>query len=999
MRLPTKRDYSSRSMASAMRNPVLEQQRDKYVGYQQSFTPMPTNYDDVGTAQARAAVAQGEAGIALAEVGLSVVKAADSAHQIQNKSRLLAKKAEMASWLGGYVADASMRDLALQTGKGKYGYETERANFDKEFRRFEEDLNARYGITDPFIAEEWRAARMGMMDEFGTQLDYLIDGAKDQRAVADAGSALEKVMDHASLDKWAKEVGVFVFAPDKLNDIMDLKTQEIEINSALVTVRDNPASNSNNFLYGEIDTILEREQLKPETREQMIKILQAKMKENEDEARFRILNATNSGEIWEAWLDESGKNNLAASFEVQVRERISQMESKSYISEINRYGEEGNLAMVADEVLYSSQNPDINLNDRANIQAAQQRVVMSAIQNDIRKLMVGESLTSTYLDVDGNVAEAYQGSKVAVRIAEINEEIYASEEGARKYGLSWGNPEFDENAQKFLGALDRIAQANSQRLMNSRAMQDQISEDERYIRTMASDPRQMQLTDWTNYTGDQATTHVNDIYERWLDDQGIRVSEMNFSEMEAYNDYATWFTSLSGYAPTGHVANLTQILMNPGTHKDEEVFQAMAGLTDIWTANPEVLNQKGIEGEGFEQAFEAAWYMKHSGQGVLGLNEFLNSRRTSQLNPEEAKRKVDVAKDGMKEGGDFDNAYAQMQEGNKWMPEVVSDQMRGDIERILETIAPTSHDHRWAYRKAISRAMSMYGVEQRLTVTAPGETEMKSQWVYQSIYRFHNDGAGADRTSQLAGESGFSEWRMRGSQNNLVQMTIDDFAAQHGYDPERISMMYVGAASGPYWMMVDNQTGTPISLKPGTASWEKAEAANPSAHSPHGGVHALIIRPDQLSVRAREHKQLVLNTQQYDAAESAHKEWEKMISVVSDGSIAEQTFSFVKNIFSGPQFQGVDNLPQPSPEERELMSIWDEKVASTEEGTMERAQAKAMTDLLKSDYYRTAVVTGRERGVQRLIDITMSISKSWWEAKQLDTIHKLQTEDVARAIR
>ena len=124
-----------------------------------------------------------------------------------------------------------------------------------------------------------------------------------------------------------------------------------------------------------------------------------------------------------------------------------------------------------------------------------------------------------------------------------------------------------------------------------------------------------------------------------------------------------------------------------------------------------------------------------------------------------------------------------------------------------------------------------------------------------------------------------------------------------------------------------------------------------------------------------------------------------MVGVVSDGSAFDTTVSWFANIFKGHQFQGVDNLPQPSPEEREMMSVWDEKVASTEEGSMERAQAKAMTDLLKSDYYRSAVVTGRELGAQRLIDITMSRSEAWWKAKQLETIQGLQNEDQMNALK
>ena len=75
-------------MASTMRRPVLEEGRVQHQAYQQDFTPMPTNYDDVGNAQARAALAQGEAGMALAEVGLDVAKAADSVFQIQNKHHL-----------------------------------------------------------------------------------------------------------------------------------------------------------------------------------------------------------------------------------------------------------------------------------------------------------------------------------------------------------------------------------------------------------------------------------------------------------------------------------------------------------------------------------------------------------------------------------------------------------------------------------------------------------------------------------------------------------------------------------------------------------------------------------------------------------------------------------------------------------------------------------------------------------------------------------------------
>ena len=81
-------------------------------------------------------------------------------------------------------------------------------------------------------------------------------------------------------------------------------------------------------------------------------------------------------------------------------------------------------------------------------------------------------------------------------------------------------PDFRENAEKFLGALERVAKANAQRAVDAKAVQVKLTEEENYIRRMAADPSQMRKSDWTNFTADEAAKHSQEIFRRVQFSQG-----------------------------------------------------------------------------------------------------------------------------------------------------------------------------------------------------------------------------------------------------------------------------------------------------------------------------------------------------------------------------------------------------------------------------------------------------------------------------------------------
>jgi hypothetical protein len=220
MKLPNKRSEVSRSMSSAMREPILRSNAKQEVAATQRFFGMPTNYDDVGNAQARAAQAQGRVGLALADTGIAALGAVAQVDAIQQKVTYDARVSELNSWLAGYAAEEALRqDLGQFDPVTKsYGYDSMDEKFQSEYRQFKEFLGKKYKLTNGALQQEWANVERGSSTEARIRLDRLKRGAMDERVQGDSLVAHSRLSTSDELESWRVDAEK-IFPPAKVEEL------------------------------------------------------------------------------------------------------------------------------------------------------------------------------------------------------------------------------------------------------------------------------------------------------------------------------------------------------------------------------------------------------------------------------------------------------------------------------------------------------------------------------------------------------------------------------------------------------------------------------------------------------------------------------------------------------------------------------------------------------------------------------------------------------------
>ena len=151
-------------MSGAFRNPILRDNVKQEVAATQRHISMPTNYDDVGRAQARAALAQGEVGAALVDASITSLDAGIQVNYANQKSDYLSKTTELENFISEYYAGAAMdQTLGEQDASGKYGYDKLKEGFDKAVKRESERLDKKYNLTVGEFRDKYSSFKSGQV--------------------------------------------------------------------------------------------------------------------------------------------------------------------------------------------------------------------------------------------------------------------------------------------------------------------------------------------------------------------------------------------------------------------------------------------------------------------------------------------------------------------------------------------------------------------------------------------------------------------------------------------------------------------------------------------------------------------------------------------------------------------------------------------------------------------------------------------------------------------
>ncbi len=203
MKLPVARPRQSTDMGGAMRDPVLQKNRKQYQATEQRFHEMPTNYNQVGTAQANAALAQGNMMGAVAKAGIDIGQAIIDVDYVEQQADAPMLQAEYTSALAGFYANEGLRnDLSDRDKDGEYNYKAVGDNFANFKRDLIEDLGKRFKITDPGLLADWNAKKIGIDSTAQIKIDSVVDRAKDQRIRLDGEELFAGVTTPEEWDIW-----------------------------------------------------------------------------------------------------------------------------------------------------------------------------------------------------------------------------------------------------------------------------------------------------------------------------------------------------------------------------------------------------------------------------------------------------------------------------------------------------------------------------------------------------------------------------------------------------------------------------------------------------------------------------------------------------------------------------------------------------------------------------------------------------------------------------
>jgi len=297
MRLP-RQEQASRSMASTMRKPVLEANRKESRAAVQKFTAMPTNYNQVGSAQAGAALAQNRIWDQVGKLGTQM----SQIDYEQQRAALAAKKARLLEFATAYGTEVATTDLTQkEEGTLTSKYKLVGADFQEALARRDEELDEEFDITDPRLKEEWKNIKIGIRSETSSYLAKLVDAAKDKESKNNAQTALIGLNTKDEYEVWAKEHGQW-FDPVQLDGFKRAKYNEIEVKGIRRRLQNDPNFNSNVHIreYAEAETKrLANGELFEEGYNAIIRELDARLKKNISDAQRTLASEIQTNPVFQ----------------------------------------------------------------------------------------------------------------------------------------------------------------------------------------------------------------------------------------------------------------------------------------------------------------------------------------------------------------------------------------------------------------------------------------------------------------------------------------------------------------------------------------------------------------------------------------------------------------------------------------------------------------------------------------------------------------------------
>jgi len=1008
MRLPNKQDHASRSMASTMRKPVLEQNRIAHRAAVQRFTPMPTNYDDVGRAQGRAALASIEVWNQVGKLGTQIA-AIDQEHQ---KTALAAKKARLVEFASTYYSSAAMEDLNENVeGTLSKKHRFVSSDFQSALADKLEELDEEFVITDPELKSMWANAKLGIVSETQNNLNSLIDRARDQEAKDNAEIEFNGINTKDEFTVWSEEFGEKWWSPMQLEKMRIAKFHQIEINGVNAHVNTAPEFGSNGhireYLNGEEER-LANGQLEVETFNSIRSILAQKMQENSNEA-LRAIGSADPSEIEDITQFHIDMGNIADAHQAKkiAENRVQESIIDGFSADVDKaisIARDGDVDSAFGLLTLSTSETNWERLDPAQREAALSRrddAIAGILSFGIKDYLDTLNITSTrQVEKDGVIVEEVvtKGTAATEELLRLRQDMANNPE---KYGIA-NDDDMMFAINDIMAKVETVVAGYQQAEVNNQKQRDQISERTRRIYTYSTNPSLMNSLNFGNYSEDEKRGMAQEVFERWLQNEKAEAIASREAETNQYlqgrvpvgiyseHDYARQFLFESGFAPPGYIDQLTAIVTKPSMYGVGDATTAAAQLMTMMAVNPAITEQEGLNQDGLILALEAAQYAKLTGD-PSGVTAYIEDLQKQQRDPNGYKERRDRALAGMKAGDVFDQQYKLIAEESKWMPETIPAYMRKEIEAALGPMVGRTWSNEVAMRLAFNAVSANYGVEM-MPNSETGEDE--PTWVYRSIYRHHKHASAspASPAVQVQAEGGTNlendqQFMLRESSNNVVAMTLADIAKENGLDPTQIRAMWIGPegltpefrnnselAKGG-WLITD-MAGTPI---PAYSVWAK-----------DGQMGYIYMTADQLSPRAAERQQYYEATQKYEAHKSAYEEWSKHLSVTSDGG------SWGANLVNGAVrwFQDDDKqlklsitvTPYSKEEEKEL-ARYSQLLASSEPNSLEAFVNSHMLKLLKSQPYRAAHLGRTDLdNRQKLIDLmkqtTMQVATDWWHSIQ-----------------
>ena len=359
-------------MSTAMRDPVLMDKN--FVQSRaaiQKFIPKenPKDYERLANAQMRAAQAEGNVGLALAEAGIKFGDAALQVNTIHQTTAADTRHADLKAWVGQYSADLSGVQLsAWNEERGGYNYEFVEGDFEKAWKKKNEELDKQYKINNGLIRQDLGNKTKGIKTAMGMELAKFVRGAEDEASQHSSMKQYGLIANESDLQDW-KKTAQLIFPPEKVYELENDARSAITFKAfdGRISSVEGASNDQLDLMQEELDALLRptpggAPKIQSDEYANVVKLISHQKLVNKAEVYGKLDSARTEADVraaYEEGVYRLGSSDLMASEQVNLESsflaklssvKVNDAVSSMYDESGQLIGDAGNYSMLADSV-------------------------------------------------------------------------------------------------------------------------------------------------------------------------------------------------------------------------------------------------------------------------------------------------------------------------------------------------------------------------------------------------------------------------------------------------------------------------------------------------------------------------------------------------------------------------------------------------------------------------------------------------------------------------